>query len=373
VPDGAWHLSGQIKLDSEFCLDTLYRLAGIELPTMPAPQFIRSMEHFSGSLGSTDVPWRFVLPENEHRDFTKKLVTAIGGTIGTLPFDYYTTVWVPGNAVIRALRPGYVDKHLWKELIDVGEGNMPALRSFEPNRLGRMPAVEYDRFRTLTGRLTVATGPQILTLKREHRKILRSRHGNDGQVISLDFAALEARILLYEHGGRCDEPDLYQMIARELGYERKAIKGAVISELYGSSKRALGVQLGIEGAALDEFVQRVKRYFSTHELLARIKAQFLKTGKIMNRHGRPIVVDEPLDNLFIAYYGQSSGVDITLLGFRQVIDQLTSVAPRSVPIFLLHDAILIDAHKDEVPAIRAINSLRIKGYVQRFMLKADDV
>lgn len=373
VPDETYHFTGTVKEANDWCLDSLLKLSGVSIDPNPPLRFVNSMSVFSGSLEGMHVPWQKIMPDQEHRVFVRHIVSSIEGCQSILCLEYFETAWRAANAVLRSLQPCYVNKQTWRELVELNEGNVPALRSFEPNLRSRSPLIVYNRFGTLTGRLTVVQGPQILTLKREHRRMLRSRYGDDGQVISLDFAALEARILLYEHGGRCDEADLYQMIARELGYERKAIKGAVISELYGSSKRALGVQLGISGTELDEFVQKIKHHFSTSELLERIKSQFLKTGKITNRYGRPVVVDEPLDNLFISYYGQSTGVDVTLLGFKQVIDTLEQTAPRSKPIFLLHDAIIIDAHKEELDEIRKIQALRIKGYVQRFFLKAENV
>ena len=77
----------------------------------------------------------------------------------------------------------------------------------------------------------------------------------------------------------------------------------------------------------------------------RVKAQFVATGKVINRYGRPVTIDEPLDHIFISYYGQSTGVDVTMLGFKQVIDTLAKKAPRVRPIFLLHDSILFDLPK----------------------------
>jgi hypothetical protein len=261
----------------------------------------------------------------------------------------------------------------WAAFVETGLGNVPAVKSFKPGDDGFAKNVIYDRFKTLTGRLTVDSGPQILTLKREHRSMLRSIYGNDGSIFALDFAALEARILLYEYGRKCEDVDLYGMMARELGYDRKAVKAAVISELYGSSKRALGERLGIEGQELDEFVKKVKSYFNTSELLARIKPQFITSGKVINRHGRQVVVDEPLDNILIAYYGQSTGVDITMLGFNYVVKTLAKVAPRVRPVFLLHDSILLDVHNDDLAAVKLIDSVRVQGYVQRFPLRLEHV
>ena len=370
VPPGMWHLDGTTKDDSDWCLDTALRLGPGVPDLMPPPAIVRQM---SVLVGDDRVPWQKVMPGQAHRAFTKRLVGEVAVAMAAAPLDYYRAIWVPGNGVLRSLNRCCVDRQAWEAHLASGEGNVPATRSFEPDEEGLAQAVSYDRFRTLTGRLTVRSGPQILTLKKKHRKMLRSVHGDRGSVVALDFAALEARILLYEHGRRCEDTDLYGMIARELGYERNAIKVAVLSELYGSSKRALGQHLGIAGRELDDFVARMRAYFSTGDLLARVKAQFIATGRITDRYGRPITVDEPFDNIFIAYYGQATGVDVTMLGFSQVVDRLAAEAPRVRPLFLLHDAILLDVHEDDMDAVRAIDGVKVPGYVQRFVLRLEKV
>lgn len=324
-------------------------------------------------MGDSTVPWAKVLPGKEHQGFTKRLVEEVTVAMAGAPLDYYRTVWVPGNAVLRSLERVEVDLAGWAALEQAGEGNVAAIRSFKPTANGLAMRVHYDRFKTLTGRLTVESGPQILTLKREHRKIIKSIHGDHGGIYALDFAALEARILLYEYGRKCDDPDLYGMIARELGKDRKAIKGAVISELYGSSKWALGKHLGIEGRELDTFVKNVRAYFKTDELLKRVKAQYVATDKVINRYGRPISIDEPIDRIFVSYYGQSTGVDVTMLGFNQVIETLRKKAPKTRPVFLLHDAIFLDVPNDELAEVQKIKHVKVKGYVQKFPLKLEKI
>jgi hypothetical protein len=369
VPKDAWHLSGKVKVDNPKCLDTVVKIASAKLDVAPPERFVKAMSLFSGSLGESAVPWAKLMPAAEHQGYTKRLIEAVRVTMPTLPLEYFETVWCAGNAIIKSLQLAHVDRKMWEASIATGEGNVPALRSFEPDSMGWARPVVYDRFKTLTGRLTVERGPQILTLKREHRSFITSAYGKQGTVVALDFAALEARVLLYEYGRRCDDVDLYGMIAKDLGRDRKAIKGAVISELYGSSKWALGKHLGMEGRELDEFVSRVKAYFNTKELLARVKQQFVATGKVINRYGRPVSIDEPLDRIFISYYGQATGVDVTMMGFKQVVERLAKVAPRTRPLFLLHDALILDAHNDDLGEVAGIKHVRVKGYVQKFPLK----
>jgi hypothetical protein len=373
VPSDTWWLDGRYKDGSDWCLDTALRLGNAKLETSPPKKFIAAMSLLSGSLGNAPVPWQKVMPTAEHRAFTKALVEGAVVAMAAAPLDYYRAVWVPGNRVFRSLKPMAVDGSRWRDLVVAGEGNVPAIKSFQPGEDGFAQPIVYDRFATCTGRLTVASGPQILTLKKEHRDLIRSRHGDKGRVFALDFAALEVRILLYEFGRRCEEVDLYGTMARELNRERKVVKGAVIAMLYGMTDYVLGKHLGMEGKELKAFLKQVKLYFRTNELLKRVKAQFIATGYLENRYGRRVLVDEPLDHILINYYSQSTGVDVTLMGFDQIIQKLEQHAPKTTPLGTLHDALFLDVHDDDLAYVKTLDHVKVKGYVQSFPLRLEPV
>lgn len=373
IPPEMWWLNGHIKDESDWCFDTVLKLGGNKLDVSPPKRFVNVMSQLSGSLANTPVPWQKVMPVAEHRAFVKGLVDAAMVAMASAPTNYYRTVWGPGNRVFRSLRPMAIDGERWRDLVLAGEGNVPAIKSFQPDANGFAQPICYNRFGTLTGRLIVDSGPQILTIKKEHRNLIKSRHGDRGRIFALDFAALEVRVLLYEFGRRCEEVDLYGMMARELNRERKVVKGAVIAMLYGMTDYVLGKHLGMEGKELKAFLKQVKLYFRTNDLLKRIKAQFVSTGYLENRYGRRVLVDEPLDNILINYYAQSTGVDVTLLGFAQVIEQLEHAAPQTCAIGTLHDALFLDVHLDEEPEVRKITDVKVTGYVQKFPLRLEPV
>lgn len=366
VPDDVFYLNGKIKQGNVKCLDTLLKLANITIDFMPQERFVNAMKVVMPR-DASDIPWQYVMPVGVHKTFVQKIVEHVIEASKVLPIDYYMGTWVPGNVVIDAIKPAKINVERFTKLIDDNVGNVNVVETFRPDFTGYAPRTIYDRFGSLTGRLTVSSGPGILTLKRDYRDVLTSVTG--GRIVSIDFAALEARIILYEASRRCDDIDLYGMIANELSYDRKAVKGAVISELYGSSKHALGESLGIKGKELNSFVKRIKAYFNTKELLERIKTQFYKTGHITNRYGRPVFVDEPLDHIFINYYAQSTGVDVTLLGFSKIVKELEKIAPAIRPLFLLHDALILDVPNEYIDTVNDINHVFVQGYVQKFFLK----
>lgn len=376
VPSGMWHVTGGVKPCNDWCFDSLLRLAGCRLPLRPPQRFVAPIETLmSGSIGSTDTnvnpPWRYLMPEREHRAFVKRLLVDLEVSLDKLPFEYFMGTWVPGNSIIKQLQRARVDARERAGILASGEGNVHALETFAPDHTGFAQAVVYDRFGTLTGRPTVESGPNILTLKREHRRIIVPSEP-DNVVMMIDFSGLEARVLLYEAGRRCDDRDLYATLAAELGVSRQAAKAAVISELYGSSKHALGAVLKLDGKELNRFIKRVKTHFNTGVLLKRIKQQFVAMGKITNRYGRPVDVDEPLDHIFINYYAQSTGADVALIGFSNLINSANSLGLAVKPLYLLYDALVFEVPVVNVEQfINLASSLHVPGYVQPFLTRAE--
>lgn len=319
----------------------------------------------SGSM----VPWSQVMPSNAYKSFVKNLIKSIAETIDHLPKDYYRSTWCPGGQLLHSLKAAKVDPVAYRAISAGIEHDSGAFETFRPGPGGFLPPVVYDRFATRTGRLTVSSGPNILTLKKQYRKALKSTF-QDGAICSLDFGALEARIILAENGKTSSTPDLYGSLATELfdgRVEREVVKIAVISELYGASKSSLASRLGIGSHKLEEFVTKVRTYFGTADLRKRLKEEFIKTGKIRNKHGRFLDLDDPQDHLFVNTYAQSSGVDVSLLGFKAVVDRLGTDGVR--PLFVLHDALILDVREDRLRDVEAVRSVAVPGYAAEFPLK----
>jgi hypothetical protein len=371
VPAGFWHLSGKLKTYDDRCLDTLLKLNGTSLDVSPPARFVSAMSSLvSGSFQA--LPWSLIMPADAHRAFVKRLINSVKETFPTLNRAFYEAVWVPEAHVLRSLAPAKIDRRRFEFVLEESGMNHRVVDGFKPGIDGFAVPVTYDRFGTRTGRLTVESGPHILTIKKQYRDMIVPSHLG-GSIVSLDFSALEARVLLYEAGGSCPDVDLYSYISSEVfggSVDRKAAKGAVISELYGSSKTALGAALGIGGKELDDFVAKVKSYFKTIELKKRVKDEFLKTGTITNRYGRRIVIEEPLDHIFVNSYAQSTGVDVALLGFSNIVEDLSS-SPGIRPLFVLHDALILDVAPEDIEKVMSIKEVKVPGYVQVFPIKPE--
>lgn len=365
VPRDAWHLDGRLK--SGRCLDTLLRLEG-KTPARPPEKYTTIATQLVPV--NVDVPWRHFLPEDVFRIFFRNVVEETKETFSKLPFDYHETVWMAGNRLLSSLRPAKIDATAFEAALAVNPGS-PGLESFRPKRSGFSHPVAYDRLATRTGRLTVTDGPNILLLKKEYRKILRTSF-DEGEVVSLDFRALEARVVLAETDRRPPTGDLYDQLAMSLfggSVNRDVVKTAVIAELYGASRSSLGHRLGVSQGQLDEFISVIRRHFDVDALRRRLRESMDTMGRTRSRFGRPITVPAGQEGILVNSYAQSTGVDVSILGFDSVVTMLGTEGIR--PLFVLHDALILDVRRDRLADVNAIDSVSIQGYEYPFPLKLE--
>jgi hypothetical protein len=365
VPPGVWHLSGE-QATGDRCLDAVFRLSHVTIDLLPPTQYVNAFRTLSSL---EHPPWQKVMPTRAHRGFVEALVSQVDRTTADACFGFYTDTWVPEGDVLRSLCPAQVDVRRIGRLVNDDVGNKHVVATFLPDVHGTTFPVTYDRFSTVTGRLTVQSGPEILTLKREYRDIVvPSTPG--GKVFSIDFSALEVRVMLYELGIECDDSDVYVPFANEFNMTRDDAKFAVISRLYEIGEHALGERLGVSGHALKELIARIDSRLPTETLLKRLRLQHATKGYITNRFGRRIIVSEPIDRIFKNYYAQSTGVDVALLGFSSIVNKLKASMPGVRPLFVLHDALILDVPREHIVAVEAIDTVRIAGYEQAFRVKA---
>jgi len=366
VASDTWHFSGSLKQTGNKCWDTLLKLSNASMPKLPE-KYTTVMSLVAPN--ETKIPWRFVMPQPVYKQYFDDVLTSVRGEVNESILSYYMNVWLPGDQLLGLLRPARTDGQQVERIVGESVHTSATAATFRPRSGGFALPITYTRFGTVTGRLVVESGPNILHLKKEHRSIIRPSTP-DGKIVSIDFSSLEARILLYEAGGSCDGVDLYASIGEQLGgIPRSVVKGAILAELYGSSRNSLALSLGLSDTALSQFIKRIGDIINTKPLLSKLKEQFKICGHISNKHGRRIEVARPQDNIFINYYAQSTGVDVALCGFNKVVNDLGSDGIR--PLFVLHDALILDVRSDRLQDVENIKSINVPGYSQLFPLKVE--
>lgn len=338
IPSGAWVFGDYSTSRS---LDVLFDLLGIEKPAIAAQSHVRSFKLLtSGNV--PEIPWHQVLPPHEFKQLIMRLLTGLeNALVGFASTDYMET-FMAKRALLTSLIRATVDRSLLASYIR-DEENVTVrstLKSFLPEVDSTTRPVMYNQAGTVTGRLTVVNGPQILTLPKKYRDIMISRYPG-GSIVQVDFTSLEPRVARLATGFAAED-DVYMQLSRELfnsALQREEVKIAVLCALYGVSKRRLARMLG-KGFQADNIIREIKDFFGIPMLVKDLRNQMLVNHKIKNHFGRTIEPDKMDDNILVNHYVQSTAVDAAILGFDRLVKMLEGLAV--VPLFVIHDALVLD-------------------------------
>ena len=266
----------------------------------------------------------------------------------------YLDTFMKCNETLRGLQRAQIDINSLKLAIKKGEiKNVSIARGFYPNRDGFLNLPVYSITKTLTGRMTITSGPQILTAPKSIRKYLKSSYPG-GKIAQIDFVSLEPRVglqLTEQNLGR----DIYEHLGEKLFKEkisRSVIKKLVLCAVYGASESTLRKGLSQE-VNISKIVEKTKQILNYEMVVKTQSKAYEKTGKINNYFGRPITPQHARDSLLYNNYIQSSAVDVALLGFGKILRKSSS---RVRPIFFIHDAMLVDLHPDDIEDFKKVSS-----------------
>jgi len=301
-----------------------------------------------------DVPWMHVLPHNVFHKLLSGILDQLWCVLNEEYDGYYMNQFLINRELLETLQQPHIDVSILKK-ISRDEKNSREILKFLPKSGQAAPKSVYSQTGSVTGRLTVKHGPNILTLKKEYREILKSRF-TGGKIIQIDISSLEPRIAL-AIAKKGSPEDVYNFIGESVlknKLTRAQVKIAVLSCMYGASAWTLSKNLPEELDAR-EILYEIKRYFKISNLKSKLEKEISSLGHIRNVYGRPILSDESVVNHFL----QSSGVDVSFNVFSQVIADISDAGISFFPIYIIHDAIVLDVDSKQYNKIVELTS---QGY-----------
>tara|TARA_A100001011_G_C14216323_1_gene802206 strand:+ start:27 stop:1241 length:1215 start_codon:yes stop_codon:yes gene_type:complete len=291
---------------------------------------------------------------NNISEEVKKIVCAYGNT-------NYGQTYKECKEFLRSLSRASVNTakiHKYIEACSSGPSVISSLKSFLPPQGERHARKAiYTQTGTSTGRLVVSSGPSILTLPARNRDILKSSVG--GKIFQVDFVSLEPRVMRYVNNQSAPD-DIYNDIRESLfnsDVDRKVVKLATLSALYGSSHHGIAEIIGNKEASKN-VIRRVRQYFNVDRLERGLMRILHEEKQIANYYGRPLKIEDPRPNILISHYVQSTAVDTALLGFSRLMKDLKQL--KIVPIYVIHDAVVVDVPMDSIKEFHEICSAGIQ-------------
>jgi len=355
-------------LTAPAAIEDLLRLYGYEVPDLIPREYKNSFKE-CGYTG--DVPWSYVIPTPRFKQILMPFLKDIQEMTAEVSKSEYSSFFQDTNALFSMLEPCTLNEKSARSILENEDNHV--LNSFVSSSVGgSLPVPQYSRSSTKTGRLVVKSGPQILTMKKDHRAVLRASSRNK-KLYEIDFVSLEPRVALNIAGADL-RGDVYTSFSENLGLgiSRDAAKLAVLCTLYGAGKYRLESMLRDEGSDIpvEKLMKEVANYFKVDSLSKSLSDQ-AKTGSITNLFGRPIEVDDQRPSILVNNFLQSTAVDVSLAGFLDFCRQFAGVVK---PLFIIHDALLFEADPKKLTAVSEYvsNGYDMQG-VGKFPLKITEL
>ena len=295
------------------CCRSLHNMAKLlkwEIPELIPENFLK----MASTLGSKEPNWVHLIGKDRFFARLNQLFTAfetIKETYNPIVVKNQTKL----ECLIRMMQPApYDPSKLIESAVPRFEKSLKAHFSD-----GMVSAPEYVRTKTKTGRLTVASGPPVLTMHADLRKGLVD-------AIQVDFRSMEPNLLL-AYQAREVYLDLYSALAEEVfdgRLSRTKVKLSVIASLYNSERR-------------NKQAEMIADFFRIDETIEELESQ-VHDGIIVNMYGRPIVVGDAAKNHLLSLWLQSSAVDAALTGFCNLVMSNKLIKP----YWIIHDALIIN-------------------------------
>ncbi len=359
VPQDMWTYGHPDKF-SRLRLESVSKMFSCDLPAFVPEQYRCSMNAVLS--GSISYPWRHILPRSLYKQNLGTIINALKQLYDAFSDSGYMETCFRTEAFLGLLERVPVNSE--KLSMHLENENSPTvkstLRSFSPSADGLCKPVSYDHYSTSTGRMTVKSGPRILTLPARCRDILESKDP-EKILIQVDFISLEPRVALCVRGLGDNSADIYDLISKNLfsgKFTRSQMKIAVLCALYGVSAKKLSKI--IPGNDSHTVIREVKKYFGVFEKTATLKALIEKNGFLQNAFGRPLFFDDNDDHLLFSHFIQSTAASAAVLGFIGLNSEMSNVDINFKQFFVIHDACIVEIKKSDIAQVEKICSSGIK-------------
>lgn len=375
-------------MDDSSCLE-ICKVFGKQYPELIPEKYLNVADAIGLNTKTNKVPWEMFVGKETFASLKQQQTQKFDLVLNEIGTDiwYYNNIYSKTKEVFDYLQPAKINVPQFKLWIDKNPDTLP--ESWLPNKQGYLEIPKYTLCDSITGRMTIKSGPNILLLPKELRtQLLTSRHGINGSLWYIDFVSLEPRVaLVLKNLGAQNQldssssvpligylplptiskennqlafsnlpVDIYALALRELKLSqtitREILKQIVLPQIYGQSKANTIENLEKNKIHRpEEVVDMVNDFFGIDTIRHMLFLELQKNGYkfIRTFYGRHVCPEDSKPYRLFNYWVQSLSVDIALLGFRNIVKKIHTVPGLKdyvTPIFFIHDAMILDIHKD---------------------------
>lgn len=281
----------------------------------------------------------------------------------------------------------YVDKHPiipkvleYRSLAKLQNTYLDGLNDFVLSD-GKIHTI-FNQTLTRTGRLSsMDPNLQNIPTREEYGKQIRLAFvpSND-LILSADYSQIELRILA--HISECQElidafvndEDIHTKVAADIHgipesevtkHMRSMAKAVIFGIVYGISGFGLGENLHISRTDANKFIEKYyELYPGVKNYMTNIVKEAYETGQVKTMFGRIRKIDELKDSKYVVRTMgermalntpiQGTSADIMKMAMIEVYNKIKENNLKSKMILQVHDEIIIDAVKEEVPKLKEL-------------------
>ena len=298
------------------------------------------------------VPASMIQRPSEFKKKLKQVTEWVSEVYPKLKDSSYLKTFQEESRLLRSMQEALFDTLAFNRWCLGKRMDKKVKNSFSVDKNGFLKRAIYNNVSTRTGRIVTTSGPQMLTSNKEIRGFLKSRYPK-GRIIQLDFVSLEPRVAL-SYAGKNNQGDIYEMFNEEYFegcLKRDQIKKLVLCALFGAGTRTLKKDLP-ENINPQSAVKSIRQAMNFFEVVSSKKLELEQKSEMKNIFGRDIVPSSDRDAVIFNNWLQSSAVDVALLGFSKIIKDMQSKNLKFNPIFIIHDALIIDADFETIQSLR---------------------
>ena len=332
------------------CINSVLKALKIEIIATPEEKYINSWREV-GKICNGDVNWEKALPPDVFKEFVSKLVDQLWCVLEEIDDTYYGKEFISCRSVTRKLSRANIDTNAFNAFLKESNSlsGRKSLSSFTPDSTGKAKLPIYSTTSSVTGRLTVKSGPNILTMKKSLRKIIKSKHPG-GKILQVDFVSLEPRVLLLMQEKKAPK-DIYAHIKDNVlngKFSRSVAKSATLGAIFGISSARFQENSSLSPEESASVLKEVRKFFNVTSVGKNLKKEMFQNGYIENSYGRKVTPSTSQAHVLVNNKVQSTGVDVALLGFNTLLSRFKNLNIQADPLFLIHDAIILDVPESDI-------------------------
>ena len=144
------------------------------------------------------IMWSKCVPRDKWKKHVQRAVKQLWMNFIDDDNSYYITTYARNREFIQSLREPLVDIGDLKARIKLANENISrSLLKFLPKSGDKCTKFSYSLSKSVTGRMTINQGPNVLTMRKSDRSIFKSRHDN-GAIVEIDIVSAEPRVAVKE-------------------------------------------------------------------------------------------------------------------------------------------------------------------------------